>query len=81
MKIIKTLDLSKNALFQLFKEEKEDFLYLISIVLKERKNNNPSDGCVITYIEAIKFDLDLNIIEKSKTKINMPLLILSEYIE
>ena len=69
MKIIKTIDLSKNAPFQLFKEENENFLYLISIVFSERENSN----LLMTHIESIKFDLNLNILEKSKTKINMPI--------
>ena len=72
MKIIKTIDLSKNAPFQLFKEENENFFYLISIVFSERKNNESSSGDLITHIESIKFDLNLNILEKSKTIINMP---------
>ena len=73
MKIIKTIDLSQNAPFQLFKEEKENFFYLISIVFSERKNSKPHLENLITHIESIKFDLDLNILEKSKTKINMPI--------
>ena len=68
MKIIKTIDLSKNAPFQLFKEENENFLYLISIVFSKREDSN----LLMTHIESIKFDLNLNILEKSKTIINMP---------
>ena len=74
MKEIKTIDLSKNAPFQLFKEEKENSLYLISIVFSERKNNKSLFETLITHIESIKFDLNLNILEKSKTIINMPIL-------
>ena len=80
MKIIKTLDLSKNSPFQLFKDENENFLYLISIVLKERKNKDYFDK-FISYIETIKYDLDFNIIEKSKTKINMPYCNEEEFVE
>ena len=72
MRIIKTIDLSKNAPFQLFKDQKEDFLYLVSIVFSKRKNSNLFSGDLITHIEVIKFDLNLNIMKKSKTKINMP---------
>ena len=69
MKIIKTIDLSKNAPFQLFKEEKENFLYLISIVYSNKKNDTDE---LITHIEVIKYDLNLNILKSSKIKINMP---------
>ena len=46
MKIIKTVNLNKNAPFQLFMDQKEKFLYLISIVFSKRKKkfrriNNP----------------------------------------
>lgn len=52
-------------------DRKEKFLYLISIVFSKRKNNSEE---LITHIEAIKYDLNVNILEKSKTKINMPYL-------
>ena len=81
MKIIKTIDLSKNAPFQLFKEENENFLYLISIVFSERKNSKSCLETLITHIESIKFDLNLNILEKSKTKINMPICYEKEFEE
>ena len=80
MKIIKTVDLSKNTPFQLYKDEKENFLYLTSIVLKERKNKDYFDK-FISYIETIKYDLDLNVIEKSKIKINMPYCNEEEFVE
>ena len=75
MKIIKTIDLSNDGPFQLFKGENENFLYVISTAFSKRKNQkNSFEKELMTYIQSIKFDLNLNILEKSKTKINMPLL-------
>jgi hypothetical protein len=68
MQIVKTIELKSNAPFQIFKEEKEKFFYLISIVFS---NLNKFGECK-TYIEAIKFDINLQILEKFKTKIKMP---------
>ena len=72
MRIIKTIDLRKNAPFQIYKDPNEDFFYLITIVLSEKKKNDSYSKKLISYIEAIKLDLNLNFVEKSKNKINMP---------
>ena len=68
MQIVKTIELKSNAPFQIFKEEKAKFFYLISIVFS---NLDENEYCK-TYIEAIKFDINLQILEKFKTKIKMP---------
>lgn len=69
MKIIKSIDLKKNAPFQLIKEENGNNFYLVSIVF-----SNLSDDKYMckTHIEVKKFDINLKILKKSKTKIIMP---------
>ena len=67
MKIIKTIDLTKNSPFQLYKDEKDNCFYMISMVFSLKYEDTLN-----THIEAIKYDLNLNILESSKTKICMP---------
>ena len=69
MKIIKSIDLKKNAPFQLFKEENGNNFYLVSIVFSNLSDDKYS--CK-THIEVKKFDINLKILKKSKTKIIMP---------
>ena len=68
MEIIKTIDLIENSPFQLYKEEKDNFFYMISIFLSLKGKDRLG-----THIQAIKYDLNLNILENSKTEISMPL--------
>jgi len=68
MEITKTIDLIENSPFQLYKEEKDNFFYMISIFLSLKGKDRLG-----THIQAIKYDLNLNILENSKTEISMPL--------
>ena len=67
MKIIKTIDLRKDSPFQLYKDEKDNFFYIISMVFT-LKNKNLFN----THIKVTKYDLNLNILEISKIKMFMP---------
>ena len=68
MRIIKTIDLNINSPFQLYKEEKDNFFYMISIFLSLKGKDRLG-----THIQAIKYDLNLKILESSKTEIRLPL--------
>ena len=69
MKIIKSIDLKKNAPFQLIKEENGNNFYLVSIIFSNLSDDKYS--CK-TYIEVKKFDINMKILKKFKTKIIMP---------
>ena len=69
MRIIKTIDLTKNSPFQIYKDVNEKFFYIVSIVLSLNKKEK---DLLKTHIEVIKYDEKLNVLEKSKIKIKMP---------
>ena len=77
MKIIKTIDLTKNSPFQIYKDANEKFFYVVSIVISLNKKVK---DLLKTHIEVIKYDEKLNILERAKIKINI-ITNFSNYIE